>query len=579
MYPNGITITNTYDSLNRLTSTTSKKPDGTSVITGEYKYDAAGNVRYILQETAENKHLLLVSYDDYDRMVKEEMKVDGDMYTAQPEWDHSYDDADNYNGWSEYVVIPGPGVRFVTGGRSHTQMNSLNQVGKTIYFPGDSMEARYGYDEMGNMAQIISFYYNAPVGHQEHIINYTFDGFGRMIKIENEERIIEYEYDYRGRLMRRVERELPDGENVETARMSYSGGTSVLEKNVENTLRFYRGSDMGGGVGGLLYAENADSSGLNYKHYNLRGDIVATTDSGGSILSELRYLGNGDIKGSSGTQPADKFKHNTKRVEDGFVNEGRRYRDIEMMRFTSPDPLEYIDGLNCYAYCGNNPWGRFDPYGLDWAVQNYPRSPQKEMRDGGIWHRKVNPGVPNIWIAFLGSCDTPVNIDKDFIAVQIDIVVKDFDGKIKLRDSVVVANKISKENTTEKNGERYVNNLKIKGFLQDEGNYMNIVSNEDEIEISVRPALYSGSPNDYGFYETDVTVADWDDKQHEYYGDIKNQTQDKWSAYSQTKNDSHDKKFISKSAKTLDQIKDKNGNAPKAKDIAKSPTTSKIDAF
>ena len=364
MYPNGITITNTYDSLNRLTSTTSKKPDGTSVITGEYKYDAAGNVRYILQETAENKHLLLVSYDDYDRMVKEEMKVDGDMYTAQPEWNHSYDDADNYNGWSEYVVIPGPGVRFVTGGRSHTQMNSLNQVGKTIYFPGDSMEARYGYDEMGNMAQIISFYYNAPVGHQEHIINYTFDGFGRMIKIENEERIIEYEYDYRGRLMRRVERELPDGENVEIARMSYSGGTSVLEKNVENTLRFYRGLDMGGGVGGLLYAEDADSSGLNYKHYNLRGDIVATTDSGGSILSERQYVGNGSVFYSSGTQPADKFMNNTKRVEDGFVNEGRRYRYLKLMRFISPDPLEYIDGLNCYAYCGNNPWGRFDPYGL-----------------------------------------------------------------------------------------------------------------------------------------------------------------------------------------------------------------------
>lgn len=185
-----------------------------------------------------------------------------------------------------------------------------------------------------------------------------------MIKIENEERIIEYEYDYRGRLMGRIECELPDGENVETVRMSYSGGTSVLEKDEGNTLRFYRGLDMGGGVGGLLYAEDADSSGLNYKHYNLRGEIVATTDSGGSILSELRYLGNGDIEGSSGTQPADKFKHNTKRVEDGFVNEGRRYRDIEMMRFTSPDPLEYIDGLNCYAYCGNNPWGRFDPYGL-----------------------------------------------------------------------------------------------------------------------------------------------------------------------------------------------------------------------
>lgn len=80
------------------------------------------------------------------------------------------------------------------------------------------------------------------------------------------------------------------------------------------TISLYRNSDFGGGVGGLLYAENADSSGLNYKHYNLRGDIVATTDSGGSILSELRYLGNGDIKGSSGTQFADKSKHNTKRA-------------------------------------------------------------------------------------------------------------------------------------------------------------------------------------------------------------------------------------------------------------------------
>ena len=481
MYPNGITITNTYDSLNRLTSTTSKKPDGTSVITGEYKYDAAGNVRYILQETAENKHLLLVSYDDYDRMVKEEMKVDGDMYTAQPEWDHSYDDADNYNGWSEYVVIPGPGVRFVTGGRSHTQMNSLNQVGKTIYFPGDSMEARYGYDEMGNMAQIISFYYNAPVGHQEHIINYTFDGFGRMIKIENEERIIEYEYDYRGRLMGRIERELPDGENVETVRMSYSGGTSVLEKDEGNTLRFYRGLDMGGGVGGLLYAENADSSGLNYKHYNLRGDIVATTDSGGSILSELRYLGNGDIEGSSGTQPADKFKHNTKRVEDGFVNEGRRYRDIEMMRFISPDPLEYIDGLNCYAYCGNNPWGRFDPYGLAELKKGYikaeknsgGKTPNESSKDNKItFSGKVEIGSKsgeNEKTFTIGGSTTvdgnkstgevKYKIESGKIEKTVEGKVSNDNGNVKAEGSLGV--KVNnKSNNTSENGNSYEVNIK-----------------------------------------------------------------------------------------------------------------------
>lgn len=31
----------------------------------------------------------------------------------------------------------------------------------------------------------------------------------------------------------------------------------------------------------------------------------------------------------------------------------------------SPDPLEYVDSSNLYAYCNNNPWGRFDPDGLE----------------------------------------------------------------------------------------------------------------------------------------------------------------------------------------------------------------------
>lgn len=73
------------------------------------------------------------------------------------------------------------------------------------------------------------------------------------------------------------------------------------------TISLYRNSDFGGGVGGLLYAENADSSGLNYKHYNLRGDIVVTTDSGGSILSKRQHVGNGSVFDSSATKPADKF--------------------------------------------------------------------------------------------------------------------------------------------------------------------------------------------------------------------------------------------------------------------------------
>ena len=48
-----------------------------------------------------------------------------------------------------------------------------------------------------------------------------------------------------------------------------------------------------------------------------------------------------------------------------------RYYSPELCRWISPDSIEYLDpesinGLNLYAYCGNDPVNRFDPTGHDW---------------------------------------------------------------------------------------------------------------------------------------------------------------------------------------------------------------------
>lgn len=48
-----------------------------------------------------------------------------------------------------------------------------------------------------------------------------------------------------------------------------------------------------------------------------------------------------------------------------------RYYDPEVGRFISPDSIEYLDpetinGLNLYAYCGNNPVMNVDPNGTSW---------------------------------------------------------------------------------------------------------------------------------------------------------------------------------------------------------------------
>jgi RHS repeat-associated protein len=43
---------------------------------------------------------------------------------------------------------------------------------------------------------------------------------------------------------------------------------------------------------------------------------------------------------------------------------GFRFYDPETGRFTQADPVG--DGINWYAYCGGNPMGFTDPWGLDW---------------------------------------------------------------------------------------------------------------------------------------------------------------------------------------------------------------------
>jgi RHS repeat-associated protein len=58
-------------------------------------------------------------------------------------------------------------------------------------------------------------------------------------------------------------------------------------------------------------------------------------------------------------------------TETGFYFLKTRYYDPELGRFMTIDDLSYLDpesinGLNLYAYCGNNPINRYDSTGCDW---------------------------------------------------------------------------------------------------------------------------------------------------------------------------------------------------------------------
>ncbi len=247
---------------------------------------------------------------------------------------------------------------------------------------------------------------------------YTWDTLNHLVRVTHPESngtLKSYRYDYDCRV-RRVLRQ----EGAETTLLMFSGGTSVAELGLATSdfarwqsgvynhqaqamqpapatftlaKSFVRGSDMGGGVGGLLYSEKqtatakpgftvsggslggtwnggtAYTASASFNHYNGRGDVVAKTDATGAITWTGAYEAYGKRTKETGVND-DRQRANTKDEDPtGLLNEGMRYRDLETGTWLSRDPAGFVDGPNLYAYVQQNPWSKFDPLGLSaWSA-------------------------------------------------------------------------------------------------------------------------------------------------------------------------------------------------------------------
>lgn len=169
-----------------------------------------------------------------------------------------------------------------------------------------------------------------------------------------------YVYDYRTRRVQRVE-------SGATTNLVFSGGVSVSEYDGAApsvvSAEYIRGSDWGGGVGGLLYSVRSGTA--SFKHYNSRGDVISETNSIGTTTWQATYEAFGTRTQEVGATQ-DRQKANTKEEDPtGLLNEGFRYRCLETGVFITRDPLGFVDGPNMYAYVIQNPWSKFDPEGLE----------------------------------------------------------------------------------------------------------------------------------------------------------------------------------------------------------------------
>ena len=372
--PNGYVLTNTYDALNRV------RTKDTMDLKYTYYYDIGGNIIRFYEWNKQGINGMyswdaLLSYDAFDRLISETLYDTNTIYTTTYTYDKNNNrlakhlqkgldsDANKFEETYSYTVNA---LNQVIGiEKRHWLMSSPNDV--------EVSNTVINYDSRGNAIEIIE-------GASRTELNYDdFDMPAILSRSTNklqESYAINF-YDYRGR---RIQRNYTDFKNQTDYNKyyTYTDGTSVLETklDVNNTTEkrtlFYRGSDQGGGVGGINYSEFANGEDLNYKFYNLRGDVVMTIDSNNVRKNKYLYFGFGKNELEQGSEiETDKHRANTK-VEDenNFLNEGKRFRHLELDVFLTPDPLEYVDGFNPYIYCNQNPWGKWDPEGLAYVISN-----------------------------------------------------------------------------------------------------------------------------------------------------------------------------------------------------------------
>ena len=191
---------------------------------------------------------------------------------------------------------------------------------------------------------------------------YRYDFLGRLVEVaSNGVSIARYGYDARNR---RVSRELGgirtawfyDGENlVEESVGGAWGNATVYADTMDTPVVLLRGGSAW------------------YVLRDWRANVVALTDATGRPVEQYRYSLFGDLQvldGAGTPLPGSPLGNSwtyagrQRDPETGLMHYRNRAYSAELGRFLQADPAGYADGMNLYAYAGNNPLAFADPYGL-----------------------------------------------------------------------------------------------------------------------------------------------------------------------------------------------------------------------
>lgn len=374
---NGTIEVSAYDALGRRSSQkTSAGTGSTPVSWFDYDYDPVGNLARIREKYSSSTvpdRTVNNAYDRQNRLLTETTDTLTPSNTVSKSALTTYTYSKANNRILKNVKVTEGGVLTQDVDQNYTYGNAQN---------GKNSNQLDSYFD-GATGEIVSFTYDLSGNRKTKSVDgdlkqtYEWDSLDRLISVADAETGHDYLYGYDHRTRRVIRDE--SGAGGENTLVCFSGGTSVFETvGTATQVEFIRGSDYGGGIGGIMYSLRGSTPVPRFNAYNGRGDVVAQTDAIGVVKWQATYEAFGTRTKEDGVNE-DRQKANTKEEDPtGLLNEGFRYRDLVTGSFISRDPLGFVDGPNVYTYVRQNPWSAFDPEGLEEEKVSQPE-----------WHHDV----------------------------------------------------------------------------------------------------------------------------------------------------------------------------------------------
>ncbi|MCL2873657.1 MAG: hypothetical protein FWE29_01850, partial [Defluviitaleaceae bacterium] len=282
---NGITITNTYDELNRLTNVTAKNPDGTAA--SEFKRFAYARTGAVILE--ENEHIKITrTFDSLGRLITEtETHSNGIPQTVKT---YTYDIAGNRLSF----ILRQNNQIVLNNTYAYDELNRLIRV-----YENGSLTVTYTYDIFGNRAtktypngNTTTYAYNRANlvtsmtnfrGHEvisQFFYEYYLDGNQRQI-IENTGRITTYTYDGLGRLTNEIQYGggLPNITKVYTFDTAGNRASMTVTGEENFTVTYYY--DQNNRLLQEIRIEGDNDPVITFYTYDPNGNQISRTVSGG----------------------------------------------------------------------------------------------------------------------------------------------------------------------------------------------------------------------------------------------------------------------------------------------------------